>query len=37
MESEMVFAIGVPLDFEVTLQMFDLWLEWRCVVLVNEC
>ena len=40
MENEVVFAIGMLLDFEVTLQMrsklFDLWLEWRSVVLVNE-
>lgn len=39
-ENEVVFAIGVLLDFEVTLQMrsklCDLCLEWRCVVLVNK-
>ena len=38
--NEVVFAIGVLLDFRVTSQMrnklFGLWLEWRCVVLGSE-
>ena len=40
MESEVVLAIGMILDSEVALKMcrklLDVWLEWRCVVLVNE-